>query len=109
MTRLSLEGLYPDSWYCVDCGVNTAPGLPNRAEAENAFAAGVLKAEQGIDLHVTNWCEIYTVRESVWKAAAWRRRADACASAASNSASAGRCGRKIFRATHFGTFRVARG
>jgi hypothetical protein len=69
MTRPDLEGLYLDSWNCVDCGVNTAPGLPNRAEIENAYAADVLKVEQGVDLHITDCCEIYTVREHVWKAA----------------------------------------
>jgi hypothetical protein len=69
MTRFDLEGLYPDSWACVDCGVNTAPGLPNRAEAENAYAAGALKVEQGVTFHITDQCEIYTVRDSVWKAA----------------------------------------
>ena len=69
MTRLDLEGLYPDSWACVDCGVNTAPGLPIRAEVANAYAAGALKVEPGVTFHITDQCEIYTVRDSVWKAA----------------------------------------
>jgi hypothetical protein len=37
MTR-SLKGLLPESWLCVDCGINTAPGLLNRVEMEKAFA-----------------------------------------------------------------------
>ena len=35
-----LKGLIPESWFCVDCGFNTAPGCHNRAEMEKAFAAG---------------------------------------------------------------------
>jgi hypothetical protein len=34
-----LKGLVPESWCCVDCGVNTAPGLLNRTEMEKAIAA----------------------------------------------------------------------
>jgi hypothetical protein len=69
MTRRDLKGLYPDSWACIDCGINTAPGLPNRAQAENELAADVLKVKEGIALTVTDQCEIYTVRERVWKVA----------------------------------------
>jgi hypothetical protein len=35
----SLEGLIPESWLCVDCGVNTAPGCLNRIEMEKAIEA----------------------------------------------------------------------
>jgi len=34
--RESFEGLTPESWCCVDCGVNTAPGMANRAMMEQA-------------------------------------------------------------------------
>ena len=35
--RTSLKGITPESWLCVDCGVNTSPGSPNRKEAELEF------------------------------------------------------------------------
>jgi hypothetical protein len=53
----------PESWHCIDCGVNTAPGLLNRAEAEKAFAADDnCRIEQTID----DKSEIYCVRKEVW-------------------------------------------
>lgn len=60
----SLKGLIPESWRCVDCGINTAPGLLNRLEAEIAFAVAD-KCRQS----VSDDAEVYTVREAVWKAA----------------------------------------
>jgi hypothetical protein len=33
-----LKGVVPESWCCVDCGVNTASGMMNRAEMEKWFA-----------------------------------------------------------------------
>jgi hypothetical protein len=53
------------SWCCIDCGVNTHPGAPSRAEMEKAFAAGEvsLLATYGAD------SEVYAVRDAVWKAA----------------------------------------
>ena len=35
---MDLKGVMPESWCCVDCGINTAPGFKNRAQAEQAFA-----------------------------------------------------------------------
>ena len=32
----TFEGLVPESWCCIDCGMNTAPGMLNRAEMEKA-------------------------------------------------------------------------
>jgi hypothetical protein len=66
-------GLFPESWHCIDCGVNTAPGLLNRAEAERAFAAkeaaGALAIEEGVSVQINDRSEAYFVRPSVWKAA----------------------------------------
>jgi hypothetical protein len=47
------------------CGINTAPGLSNRAELEQAFARG----EDGIDQHINSHSEVYMVRDAVWKRA----------------------------------------
>ena len=33
------QGTIPDSWNCIDCNTNTAPGLYNRAEVEAIIAA----------------------------------------------------------------------
>jgi hypothetical protein len=42
----SLKGLVPESWCCVDCNVNTAPGLLNRAAAED-YAKALRQAVDG--------------------------------------------------------------
>jgi hypothetical protein len=49
--------------------VNTAPGFPNRADTERAFAAQPLRVKEGVAVEITEWSEVYTVRDSVWKAA----------------------------------------
>jgi hypothetical protein len=33
-----LKGLTPESWCCVDCGINTFPGCQTRIEMERASA-----------------------------------------------------------------------
>ena len=72
---LDLTGKATESWYCVDCGVNTAPGVPSRIDMERAFrsqtAAGalLLAAEPSVPQEINDRSEIYTVRASVWEAA----------------------------------------
>src|SRR5262245_2802938 len=39
MEKTDLRGLMPEGWLCVDCGINTAPGMFNRAELEKAIEA----------------------------------------------------------------------
>jgi hypothetical protein len=60
-----LRGRTPETWVCVDCGVNTAPGLSPRVEIEAAFKAG----KESIDQTINNKSEVYTVRHAVWKKA----------------------------------------
>jgi hypothetical protein len=62
---LSLKGLIPDSWECIDCGFNTAPGLSTRVEVEAAFAAD----QNQIPQTYTCESEIYAVRNRVWSEA----------------------------------------
>ncbi len=68
----------PETWLCVDCGINTAPGHPTSRELELAYnRATVLDAITGEEhplatLHYNDRCEIYMVRDSVWKAAAMK-------------------------------------
>lgn len=64
-TPKDLRELAPESWHCVDCGVNTAPGMSTRAELETAFAAGKESVDQVIDKK----SEVYTVAKEIWKAA----------------------------------------
>ena len=59
-----LKGEIPESWFCIDCGFNTAPGCHNRTEMEKAIAAGD-DLTQTIDSN----SEVYTVRDRVWEQA----------------------------------------
>ena len=63
---LSLKGVIPDSWLCVDCGFNTAPGLSTRAEVEAAMAAGKLDGDGGIKQTTDANSEVYAIRDRVW-------------------------------------------
>jgi hypothetical protein len=72
--KLDLRGKTPESWHCVDCGVNTHPGSLGRVEMEQAFAqqdaAGALwAAELGVTTTYNERSEVYIVRNSVWAAA----------------------------------------
>lgn len=58
---LNLIGLMPESWLCLDCGVNTAPGFPNRKQTELALLLG------GMRWQVTDELEVYTVKNEVWQ------------------------------------------
>jgi hypothetical protein len=83
MTYSIPKGAIPESWNCVDCGVNTAPGLYGRAMMEAAIAAiGVAAWErEGVEQTYDDQTEVYTVREAIWKRPAWIPMAVACASA----------------------------
>jgi hypothetical protein len=60
---LNLTGLIPESWLCLDCGVNTAPGCPNRKQTELGFLL-----HGGMRCKVTDESEVYTVKDKVWQA-----------------------------------------
>ena len=62
---LSLKGLTPENWLCIDCGLNTAPGFKSRVELEAAFAAG----DDGVSMHINAQSEVYTVRNRIWSEA----------------------------------------
>jgi hypothetical protein len=55
----------PESWRCVDCNVNTAPGCLNNVEAEQVLASGA----DTVNVEITSKSEIYSVRDAVWKQA----------------------------------------
>ena len=70
--NLSLKGLTPESWLCVDCGVNTSPGMSTRVELEKAIAAlgdAWDNGDAGVTQSLTSQSEVYTVRDRVWQAA----------------------------------------
>jgi hypothetical protein len=70
-----LRGLTPESWACVDCGINTAPGMPSRVEMERLYKTSVAierlsgEAAPIATLNFNDRCEVYMVRDPVWKAA----------------------------------------
>jgi hypothetical protein len=67
MKQIDLRGKIPESWACIDCRINTAPGCLNRAQMEQALAADW--NDQGVQLNINERSEIYTVKPAVWKAA----------------------------------------
>jgi hypothetical protein len=71
MKDIDLKGTTPESWNCVDCGVNTAPGVLNRVELERAFKSQRLSASGNTSVNNTigPQSEVYTVHDKVWKAA----------------------------------------
>jgi hypothetical protein len=67
LSKPDLRGKMPESWNCIDCGINTAPGMLNREQMEQAFA---LDWEgNGIQQVFNDLTEVYTVKPEVWKAA----------------------------------------
>ena len=52
----------PDSWHCIDCCANTAPGFATKAGLVAGIAGGVLS------LHTPDQ-ELYTVHAKVWRRA----------------------------------------
>jgi hypothetical protein len=60
--RTTAKGFASESWLCVDCGVNTAPGLMTRKEIDVAMLI-YGEAEQ----RMSEDQEVYTVTEEVWQ------------------------------------------
>jgi hypothetical protein len=70
--RKDFRGVAPESWNCIDCGCNTAPGFPTRLEVERAYKAGVLRRDgemQPFNLCFDEYTEVYSVHSSIWAAA----------------------------------------
>jgi hypothetical protein len=60
---LDLKGLHSESQCCIDCGYNTHPGAPPRELAEF-----LMNRDGTFPVRFTEDCEVYIVKESVWKA-----------------------------------------
>jgi hypothetical protein len=61
--RTTFKGYASESWLCVDCGVNTAPGMPTRKEIDVAMLIG-----GEATLRIDDQSEVYVVTEEVWRA-----------------------------------------
>jgi hypothetical protein len=64
--KSDLTGTLPESWACIDCGINTAPGLSTREQMERAFAADW--NNQGVKQTIDEFSEVYMVKTKIWKA-----------------------------------------
>jgi hypothetical protein len=58
----NLKGLFSENHLCVDCGVNTAPGLLPRIEVEIAF----LTPDTEITYTIDEDSEVYIVNDKIW-------------------------------------------
>jgi hypothetical protein len=67
MKKPDLRGKVPESWACIDCGINTAPSHLNREQMEQAFARDW--ADKGVENTYTELTEIYEVKRQIWEAA----------------------------------------
>jgi hypothetical protein len=69
--NIDARGKVPESWACIDCGINTAPGCSNRIQLEQALRSLVLSrsGKQGVDQTYDKRTEVYMVKPAVWKAA----------------------------------------
>ena len=63
---VNAKGKVPESWDCIDCGANTAPGFMNREQIEQAFTAD---PDATINQTIDDASEVYMVRPAVWTAA----------------------------------------
>jgi len=60
---VDLKGATPETWCCIDCGINTAPGFPGRVEMEQRHnAAAVMQKLTRADPAFTTVVE-YTFNE----------------------------------------------
>ena len=58
----------PETWLCVDCGIDTAPSNLNRSEVEAA-----LEQVGGFKYAFHDRCEVYAARDRVWEEAGMER------------------------------------
>jgi hypothetical protein len=59
-----MTGYTSDSHLCIDCGFNTAPGYPTRAELESKYAGIGRPAE--VEACIDSNSEVFMLREKVW-------------------------------------------
>jgi hypothetical protein len=67
MKKPDLRGRMPESWACVDCGINTHHGSLNREQMEQAIALDW--NDEGVTVTYDEFTEVYTVKSKIWEAA----------------------------------------
>jgi hypothetical protein len=58
-----------ESWCCVDCGVDTAPGCSTRADVEEAYRSADYDPKKVGTICFSADSEIYIVKDAIWKSA----------------------------------------
>jgi hypothetical protein len=67
MTQYAKEDINaPDSWCCIDCGINTAPGMPTREQIRQAFARD-FSGTASVEMKIGKTSEVYQVKGAVWR------------------------------------------
>jgi hypothetical protein len=59
---VSARGVTPETWLCVDCGVNTSPGMMTRKQIDVAL---IIHGHAEQTLYPNQ--EVYTVTQEVWR------------------------------------------
>ncbi len=59
--------LTPDSWICIDCGFDTAPGMATQADINLMLSP--VSVTNTFEMVVDDDSEVYTVKPSVWRKA----------------------------------------
>ena len=60
----------PKSWLCIDCGYNTAPRMPNKAQVQQAIKQRIASgSREDIDCDLDYQSEVYTVLDAIWEQA----------------------------------------
>jgi hypothetical protein len=59
----------PESWCCVDCGINTAPGCSTRADMVQFVKTSAIRMDNGLVQRFDETAEVYMVRAAVWTTA----------------------------------------
>jgi hypothetical protein len=70
MSIPDLRGITPETWNCIDCGINTHPGSLSREQMEKAYAFAKATHSQTVaTVEYGENTEVYMVKDAVWKAA----------------------------------------
>ena len=66
---VDLKGAMPETWACIDCGINTAPSCSTREQLEQAFNSTAIRNDEGIPQTFNELPEVYMVKAKIWKSA----------------------------------------
>jgi hypothetical protein len=63
-TAVEIGDNVTESWLCIDCGVNTAPGIP-----DGRMIRVLIELTGSCATHIGGDAEVYMVRKHIWKKA----------------------------------------